>query len=41
MKAISIFLAVGFVALAATVYFFNPTEPSYPEDEWPAAIVGR
>jgi hypothetical protein len=41
MKLSSVFLAAGFVAIYVMVYFFNPTEPSYPEDEWPAAIQTR
>jgi hypothetical protein len=40
MKILSVFIAVGFAALAVTVFFFNPTEPYYPEDDWPPAIVG-
>lgn len=41
MKRLSIFMALGFVALSVTAYFFNPTEASYPEDEWPAPIQAR
>jgi hypothetical protein len=41
MKYLSAIILAGFLALAAMVYFFNPTEPYYPEDETPTPIVAR
>jgi hypothetical protein len=41
MKRLFVLMAVGFLAFSASLYFFIPSELSYPEDDVPTPILAR
>jgi hypothetical protein len=42
MRILAVIIITGFLTIAAMVFFFNPTEPSYPEDvREPPPILAR